>query len=369
MKIAILITLFPPKWLAGAQIATLNIAKYLARKGHEVHILTSQDKGLPKKGIEKGFYVHRCKFPRIRIFGILLFYFETLITLRRIKPDLVHVQAITNGLCAFAFQKIFKKPYVVWCRGSDVYLPWSFKKVTSKLVLNDAATIIALTENMKQQIQRIVNKKVIVISNAIDLEKTKQIEKKELRKRLRMKDDEKIIIFVGRLHEVKGISYLIEAMNIVVKKNQKTRLLLIGTGKSRSYLQSLVEQLNLEEYISFIGTVPNDKVLEYMAASNVLVLPSLSEGFPVVLLEAMASGLPIVATRVGGLQEIIKDGTNGFLVEPKKPKELAEKISMILGDNELRERISRNNKEEVKKYSWKSIIDKLEKIYFEIFDN
>ncbi|NQE54750.1 Trehalose synthase [ANME-1 cluster archaeon GoMg3.2] len=94
-----------------------------------------------------------------------------------------------------------------------------------------------------------------------------------------------------------------------------------------------------------------------------LVLLSLSESFGIVNLEAMASGLPIVATSVGGLPEIIKEGKNGFLVEPQNPKEIAEKVSMILRDDELRERISKNNKERAKEYSWEGAVERLEEVY------
>ncbi len=100
-----------------------------------------------------------------------------------------------------------------------------------------------------------------------------------------------------------------------------------------------------------------------MVASDVLVLPSLSEGFPVTILEAMASGLSIVATTVGGLPEIVKDGENGFLVEPNNYGQIAEKVILLLEDEELRYKISKNNKERTKRYSWGHAVDKLEEIY------
>jgi len=101
-----------------------------------------------------------------------------------------------------------------------------------------------------------------------------------------------------------------------------------------------------------------------MAASDVFVLPSLSEGFPVTVVEAMASGLPIVATTIRGLPEIIKDGKkNGFLVEPKNPEQIAEKVLLVLENDKLRERISEKNKEKAKGYSWEAVIEKLERVY------
>jgi glycosyltransferase involved in cell wall biosynthesis len=180
---------------------------------------------------------------------------------------------------------------------------------------------------------------------------------------LKIEEDEKIIIFVGTLRPVKGIKYLIKAMKIIRQKNEDARLMLIGDGEERAYLENLVKELNLKNYVKFIEKVQNENVPEYMVTSDVFVLPSLSESFGIVNLEAMASGLPIVTTKVGGLPEVVKDGENGFLVEPKNPEQIAEKALLILEDDELRERISRNNKEEVREYSWESVVERLEEIY------
>ena len=112
-----------------------------------------------------------------------------------------------------------------------------------------------------------------------------------------------------------------------------------------------------------MGKVPNEVVPQYMAAADILVLPSLSEGFPVVIVEAMASGLPIITTNVTRLPEIVHNGENGFLVEPKNPAELAEKILLLLQDDGLRGRIAQNNRRRAKDYTWEKVIDKLEEVY------
>lgn len=211
--------------------------------------------------------------------------------------------------------------------------------------------------------KKIYDREVFVNPNGIDLERFKDLSKENIRKRLKIEEDEKIIIFVGTLRPVKGIKYLIKAMKIIRQKNEDARLMLIGDGEERAYLENLVKELNLKNYVKFIEKVKNENVPEYMVTSDVFVLPSLSESFGIVNLEAMASGLPIVTTKVGGLPEVVKDGETGFLVEPKNPEQIAEKALLILEDDELRKRISRNNKEEVRKYSWESVVERLEEIY------
>lgn len=263
----------------------------------------------------------------------------------------------------FLAKKLLRKPYLVWCRGSDVYLPWRFKRARLGLALRNADAVIALTKDMKREIQKICNREIIVIPNGIDLERFQNLSREEARNKLQIKADDKIIIFVGSLRPVKGVKYLIKAMKIVRQKEPNARLILIGNGEEKQDLIKLTGDLNLGNLITFVGEIPNEKVPEYMAASNVFVLPSLSEGFPLVSLEAMACGLPIVVSRVCGLPEIVEDGKNGFLVESGNPEQIAEKVLLLLEDDELRERMSRNNKEKVKDYTWEGVIGRLERIY------
>jgi len=122
MKIAILLWGFPPKRLAGTEIATYNIARHLAGRGYKVHVITSLDEGLPKESVEQGFHVHRIGFPKIRFLGIAIFWLKILITLRKVNPDLVHIQGTGMGMPGFLAKKLLKKPYLVWRRGTDVRL-------------------------------------------------------------------------------------------------------------------------------------------------------------------------------------------------------------------------------------------------------
>jgi len=367
MKIAILVSLFPPKWLAGTEIATWNIAKHLAKREHEVHVVTSWDKGLPGESIEEGFYIHRIKTKEVSILGALSFCMRSIPLIRRINPDILHSQSILRtGLACFIAGKLFRKPYISYCRGSDIYGRWRFKKMVSKLVLKSAEAVIALTEDIKREIEKICDRDVYVIPNGIDLERFENLSKEQSRGKLEIKQGEQIIIYVGRFRPEKGVQYLIQAMDIIRQKDANARLILGGEGPEEGNLKRLVEQLNLGACINFAGQIPNEKVPEYMTASNVFVLPSLSEGFGIVNLEAMASGLPIVASKVGGLPEIITDGENGFLVEPKNPEQIAERVLLLLKDDELKGKISRSNKEKAKRYSWKNVVERLEQIYKEI---
>lgn len=367
MKIAILVSMFPPRWLGGTELATYNMARELAQR-HEVHVITTWDRGFPIKSKENGFHVHRIGTVRLPL--VTPIYSLGLVPIvRKIRPDIIHAQSVWAGLPALLMKRIFRVPFVIWGQGSDVYLPDLLLKMTSKRVLKNADSVIALTNDMKERMQNLYLRDVFVIPNGIEFARFQGLTKEKARQKLMVRHDESIILFTGTLKSVKGLNYLIEAMSIIFRENPKARLVLIGDGPQRQNLERLARELNLAGQTSFIGRVSNESIPEYMAASDVFVLPSLSEGLPVVSLEAMASGLPIVATKIGGLPEIIKEGENGFLVEPRSPKEIAERVLFLLRDDELRRKISENNRHRAMAYDWRNIVDKIELVYREVLSS
>lgn len=357
MIIALIVGLFPPKWLAGTEIATYNLADHLARRGHEVHVITSHDAGLPELSEENGFYIHRIAWLKIRFIGIVTFWAKIFLKMRKIKPDIVHGQSLPSGIPAWAAKKFLKIPYVIWGQGSDIYLPGWFTRMTSKPILQNADVALALTEDMKQKMREICDREVSVMPNGVDLERFKISSggKKE--------GNAKTIVFVGRLHPVKGAQYLIEAMAIIHRKMPDVKLVIVGDGIERSRLEELREKLDLNGCIQFAGQVPQERIPQIMHQADVFALPSLSESFGIVNIEAMAAGLPIVTTNVGGLPELIKNGENGFVVEPKNPEAIAEKILLILNNNDLKAIVSTNNITKSQYYSWDNVVEKIITIY------
>ena len=358
MKIAILVSFFPPTWLAGTEIATYYMAEYLAQRGHEVHVITSLDEGLPEESYEKGFYIHRLPRTKIRFAGAFIFWADIVRVIEKISPDIVHAQSLGTGVPALVSKKLLKIPYVVWGQGSDVYLPDWFTKLTSKTIIKNAGSAIALTEDMKRAMQAMYDRDIAIVPNGIDL--------KEYISELPVQNvegAEKRILFVGRLHPVKGVQYLLQAMQMVHEEVPGAKLILVGDGEERESLEKLTDSLGIRECVEFVGGVPHEKIPDYMHHADVFVLPSLSEGFGIVNLEAMACGLPIVATRVGGIPDIIEDGTNGYLVDTMNQEQLAEALLKLLQDEKLRRDISGNNREKAKKYRWDAVAATLEGIY------
>ena len=371
MKIVILIARFPPSYLGGAEIAVYNLAKQLSKLKHEVHVITMSDPNSPDENTQDDFFLHRIKTIEIPLLRNIVFSIRSLYLMKTIKPHVVHSQTISihnAGLPAFLAKKILKIPYIAWGRGSDIYL-YRHEKQFKRIILKNSNAAIALTDDMKEAMQNIWNMPICVIPNGIDLEKFNTLRKSKMHSTKIAESDDKVILFVGRLHPIKGLAYLIKAMKIIHQRYPKSRLLIVGDGDERDNLNMIVKNSNLNECVTFIGKVPNKSIPEYMALADILVLPSLSEGFPVVILEAMACGLPIVATKIRGNQEIIKDWDNGFLVEPRNSENITEKVLLLLKDDQLRRIIAGKNIEVAKRYSWESVARRVEEIYFGVVSN
>ena len=178
----------------------------------------------------------------------------------------------------------------------------------------------------------------------------------------------KIILFVGRLNEQKGVKYLIKAMPLVSKKIRNARLLVIGEGEYKKELQKIAYSLNLGN-VDFLGSVAHKKLADYYNLADVFVLPAVTssigtEGQGLVLLEAMSCGTCVIGTETGGIKFLIKDNENGLLVRERNETDLAESISKILSDGKLRQKLSKNGIKFVKEnYSWDIIVKKFDVLY------
>jgi glycosyltransferase involved in cell wall biosynthesis len=359
MRIAIVINQFLPKWMGGTEVATLNMARCLAALGHDVHIITSRDEGMPPESDDGGIHLHRVYRPGLKSIGAGVFYLAVLRALSSVNPQIIHVQDFLLSPCGFFAKRILKRPYVVWGRGYD------FRDLTRRTaaVLKDADAVIALTDDMRSELQKICPREIRVISNGIDAERFERVSREDARRQLGIEPVQKIVLYVGRFYPIKGVKYLITAMQRILHEEANAQLMLVGYGSDEGNLRLFVEELGLSDCVRFVGAVQNDVIPLYMVASDVFVLPSLSEGFPMVSLEAMAASLPIVATNVGGISSIVEEGINGFVVKPRDAAQIADKVSSILCDPELSHFISTNNKSKAQRYTWDSVVHDLEGVY------
>lgn len=183
-------------------------------------------------------------------------------------------------------------------------------------------------------------------------------------------EDTKRILYVGRLSKEKGIEYLVKAIPIILKEIPKAELVVVGAGFKKN-LEGLVKSLDLSENVIFTGLIKGENLGKLYQDAEVVVIPSIwAENCPIVALEAMAYGKPLIASRLGGLPELVEDGETGYLFEPKNPDDLADKVMRILSDFELAREMSLNARKRAEEsYSAEGYYQELIKIYQEAENN
>ena len=225
-------------------------------------------------------------------------------------------------------------------RGEIENFPLWRKKLHNWLInVGMAQTLIAVSEQTRQKAitEGVKPEKVSVILSGIDSLDTVQVNRHNVRKELGLDTDDLFLLTVGRLMVQKGHKFLIQAMPRLIDRFPNVMVGICGDGPLRPSLENQVQMLGLSKRVNFLGM--RDDVTSLLAAADIFILPSLWEGLPRALLEAIAAGLPAVATRVDGTQELITDGIHGLLVPPNDPEALADSIIQLLENPELRAKI------------------------------
>ncbi len=367
MRIAFLTLHFPPVWLAGIELVTYTLASELVKRGHEVHVITALDEGLPEESKENGFTVHRLPYrTQAPLLGLGLFYQKVRRKVIEIDPEVLHIQNILWGWMGASINKSHSIPYVVNAHGEDIYREHKLKGPAIRNGVKRAGAVVALNQAMKERIESFCQTRVFVVPNGVYFERFEHPQLK--RKDIGMGEDAKLIAFVGGLRPVKGVQYLLQAMPAISEKNEDAICLIIGDGSERARLQEMAKTLGVGGKVIFLGKVDNQMVAELLCLSDVFVLPSLSEGFALVVLEAMAAGLPLVCTRVRGMPDLVVDDRNGFLVELGDSQQIADRVNLLLESESTRKRMGDQNRLEARNYSWDRVAERFEEIYESIDD-
>jgi len=207
--------------------------------------------------------------------------------------------------------------------------------------------------------------KVSIIPNAIDThEYAVDVDKEAVRKRHGVMPHEKLVVFIGRLVPQKGVEYLIRAVPLIVRNHGETKFLIAGDGWSRSNLESVATATGYGDKIRFLGFISDSERIELLKIADVLVIPSIYEPFGIVALEGMTAGVPVVASNVGGLSEIIEHDRTGMLAYSENPESFAWCVNKVLSDHGYADWIIENAKKKVnEEYSWESVARKVSEVY------
>lgn len=273
-----------------------------------------------------------------------------------------HICRLLKIKCVFTVQaSIFSKN-----RSKDYgRLGCAIYRFTNKFVATKADLLICVSEEMKRCMIYCGAKeeKIVLISNFVDLEKFKDVRRRRL---FMPASKDKICLFVGALRPVKGLNYLLDAIPGVLRKvSYKVKFIFVGDGPQRERLVKICKKLGIEKYVIFKGEMRWNETLAYYAQADIFVLPSINEPFGVVIVEALASGLPIVASNVDGIPEILKSGKNGLLVQPGNSRELEGAMINLLTDDSLCKKFSVNALKTAEEFSWERNINR----YINLFNS
>ena len=357
MKIA-MVGQFPPH-IGGVGVHIHTLSKELIKQGHEVYVIT-----YPHKDIKDIDGIHVIGTKGVNIPGLRGAFFainakrELKKLIEKENIDIIHGHYLfpAGWASVKAGKSTHTKTYIT-SHGSDMfemYKKQSFMRPLIKKVLKDADVVLAVSNALKEEIINTkipnIRKKVRLHWNAVDIDKfktTKENEskfKKELVQEFNIDADKPIILFVGNIIKRKNVDLLLEAKK---QMGTKANLVIVGDGPLLEQLKAKVEKEHLDN-VYFTGS--RNDVEDIIPSCDILVLPSLSESFGLVLIEALACGKPVIGSNVGGIKEIITEDV-GLLINPNDIKDLANAIDKLFSDNELMEKFKSNARNRAKDFA------------------
>tara|TARA_Y100000310_G_scaffold45098_1_gene42061 strand:+ start:1007 stop:2203 length:1197 start_codon:yes stop_codon:yes gene_type:complete len=291
------------------------------------------------------------------------------------KIDLIHAHWIVpQGFIASRIKRMFGIPFVVTAHAGDIFpLKNPFFRRLGRKALQDCAVCTVNSEATGKAVSDLYSvKNMSTIPMGVDLEQfSPKLKDNKVKKEFDVTGE--FLLFVGRIAEKKGLTYLLDAMPAVVKKFPKVKLVVIGDGPLKTRLEAQASAMKLDGHVIFAGKRKNEDLGKYFASADVFVGPSIvtdsgdTEGLGVVFLEAIASGTAVIGGNVGGVPDIIKDGKTGLLVEEKNSKELSKKIVELLGDKKKREKMVKAGQKHIKdNYDWEKVTKKFEDLFKKI---
>lgn len=360
----------------GSAVVPYELSKHLQKRGHDVTVLTT-DFQMNNDFINSLDNVEVIPFHcQMNIGGFLVSpsmnnYLKENIN----KFDIIHMHNFRTyqNIIVHKFATKYNIPYILQAHGSvsrvfeKKNLKYIYDIFYGNRLLRDASNIIAVSDiEINQYLQMNVSpEKVVVIPNGIDIDSFSSLPKKGTFKKKHNISEEHMILFLGRLHEIKGIDFLIKSYAELIK--ERTNVILVLAGPDDGYLEkakSLVEELTLIEHVKFISFINGAEKLAAYVDSDVLVYPSCFEIFGLVPIEAIMCGAPVIVTDNCGCGELIKKSECGYLVKYGNVNSLKEKLKVILEDPQKSSEFVNNGKKFVyENLSWKNIVKVVESQY------
>jgi len=284
--------------------------------------------------------------------------------LREKDVEIAHAHGYKSIIFVFLATRFTKIKLVTTLHGWVEYsLKLKLYNLLAKICLFFFDRIITVSGKLLEETKHYVGaQKVVEIRNAIDFKRFIGLEPINLYVEFNIDTSNKIVLYAGRLSKEKGLYYLIQTMYLLQRQRKDVIILILGDGEIEKDLKNFVSKLCLEEKIIFSGW--REDILGVIKSCSIFILPSLTEGLPLALMEAMFLGKPIISTDVGGIRELVEDNTDGILVKPKDIFSIRDAICRILDDKELSEKLANNAAKKIReRFDFKGVIKEYENIY------
>jgi D-inositol-3-phosphate glycosyltransferase len=314
--------------------------------------------------------------------GHLDAFYEALLgfTAESASYDLVHSHYWLSGLVGARLKDLWRVPHVVMFHTlGEIKNRASYGEHETPLridaeaeVLRSADRVICATQQEATSLRQLYDareEQIAVIPLGVDLERFRPVAKRDARNALGLTHDERIILFVGRIEPLKGLDILINAAALLESDVECSVLVVGGDEASQPQVDELTElarDRGIEHRVAFVGAVDHDTLPLYYNAADVCVVPSHYESFGLVAVEAMASGVPVVASRVGGLAGTVKDGETGYLIPWLCPEPFAERIELLLENEPLRHNLGAAAREAMTRYRWENVAASVLNLYISL---
>lgn len=373
MRILVLNHEFPPIGGGGGRAAE-SICQALAKRGHEIKVLTSHFKDLPREEQRDGYDIVRIPTLRTQPFRasflsmviyVLSGLWAGLRLVRLFHPDVIHVHfAVPAGALAWMLSRLTRVPYVLTAHLGDVpggvpektsdWFRWVFP--ITRWIWRDASARVAVSEYTRSLALKHYNEEVLVIPNGIDVHGESQDSIQV--------NDPPVIVFAGRFMEQKSPLQVIQTLNEI--KDIPWKCVMIGDGPLMPDVKKSISEYGLEDRFFLTGWITPDEVMKQFEQSDILFMPSLSEGLPVVGVQALSKGLAIVASRVGGFVDLVDENQNGYLIEIGDREGFKSRLRELLTNPSRLLSLRQASLKKANSFEITQIAERYEKIFMEI---
>jgi len=382
MKVCMLSWEFPPRIVGGIARHCYGLTRALVKLGHEVHLVTLEFPGAPDFEDVEGVKVYRVKIelghPNFITWTFIFNHFlekKVASLSNQVDFDVVHIHDWLTTSTGIAAKNYLNKPMVCTVHSTEVGRVQQLRSPDSYMIdglewwmMYEAKSVIMCSNSMTREISdhfHLPSEKVSVIPNAIDTSEYKRnVNKEAVKSRYGIGPYEKLVLFIGRLVPQKGVEHLVRAVPLIVKQHGEARFLIAGDGWSRGHLEGMAASTGHGDKIHFLGFIPDSERVELLMSADVLVIPSIYEPFGIVALEGMAAGVPVVASNIGGLSEIVEHDRTGMLAYAGNPESIAWCVNKALSDYRYSNWLIQNAKKKVDDvYSWEVVAKRVSEVY------